>query len=71
MKPEWEKAGARILLRPSIATTRSGQGAVRGYEWAIQPALEDSDRTTAWWLDRSTDDVLVSKVTYLHLGHAA
>lgn len=41
------------------------------YEWAIQPALKDSERASAWWLGRSTSEVLVSKVTYLHLGRAA
>lgn len=41
------------------------------YEWAIQPALKDTDRASAWWLDRSTSEILVSKVTYLQLGKAA
>ena len=41
------------------------------FEWVIQPALADSDRASAWWLGRSTKEVLVSKVTYLHLGQAA
>lgn len=35
------------------------------YDWVVQPALGDEDRASAWWLGRSTNDMLVSKVTYL------
>jgi len=35
------------------------------YDWVVQPALAAEERASAWWLDRSTNDILVSKVTYL------
>ncbi|MBX5132645.1 hypothetical protein HJB80_08235 [Rhizobium lentis] len=35
------------------------------YDWVVRPALDDEERTSAWWLGRSTNDLLVSKVCYL------
>ncbi len=49
-----------------LATVRA-----KAYEWAIQPALRGSERATAWWLGRSTDEVLANNVTYFNVDHAA
>lgn len=41
------------------------------YEWAIQPALADTERASAWWRGRCPDKVPASKVTYLSADRAA
>lgn len=43
------------------------------YDWAIQPALEHTDLSKAWWLDHRSIEVVRRKVSYFGGGrnHAA
>lgn len=58
-----------VAERTGVRFPEQGYGdleAVRAmaYEWVVQPALSEVERDSAWWLGRSTKDILVSKVTY-------
>lgn len=38
------------------------------YDWAIMPALEQADRSSAWWLDRDSIEAVARNVTYFGGG---